>query len=569
MQFGHLNLHSAIRVKNVPQGKHAWYNKDLLPTKNVERTWGTVNYLFFYFTTSLTPSSYTLGSTLVSMGLLWWHGMICAVVGSIFLTVILVLNSRGPSVYHMGFPTIIRAASGMYGSYFFIFVRISVAIIYFSIQTYFAGRLMSVTLRCIFGHRWTEIPNKLPLSSKITSQNLLAFFIIWIIQGPMMFLHPKVQRHLYTVKFIITCATLFGVMGYCIRKAGGTLGTPESLASNKVHGEQLAWGIITGINAIMGALCPILINAGDVVRYAKRPRDAAWIQSFGVLFSKVLITFFGCATTSAARVFLGKTFWNPWDLYEALLDYQWTASMRTAMFFASLSMTFALLVVNLGTNCLPVGADASGMFPKYVTIVRGQVVCWIICPLLFPWKIISDGTKFVAFLGSYTTMLCPIAAVMIYDYFVVRKGNYHIPSFYNSNKTSVYWYNKYGVNFRAFGAWCVGVGLTIHGVANAISAGTVGIASTRMYSLGFLLSFLSAFLSFWLLNLAFPLKESLPNDIDIKSVRFEEFAKTDGYLEGESLDTILGDLSTVELLDVSDNSGVASKVEVSCAIDKV
>lgn len=269
MNFATLN--KKLRVKNIPEGQHAWYNRDLLPTPIEERTWGVYHYLFFYFTTSLTPSSYTLGSTLVSMGLLWWHGLICAIIGSFFLSIILVLNSRGPAVYHLGFPTIVRAAAGMYGSYFFIFIRISVATIYFAVQSYFACRLGSVCMRCMFGHRWTDVKNTLPESAGITSQELICFFIIWVIQLPLVLVHPKSQRHIYTVKMVTTTTSLFAVFGYCVRKAGGTLGTPESLASNRVYGQDLVWGVISGINSIMGALCPILINSGDVVRYSKSP----------------------------------------------------------------------------------------------------------------------------------------------------------------------------------------------------------------------------------------------------------------------------------------------------------
>ncbi|CUM67697.1 uncharacterized protein PRCAT00005400001 [Priceomyces carsonii] len=548
-----MKLLDALKVKGVPESGHAWYNRDLLPTPPEKRTWGVTHFFFFYFTTSLTPSSYTLGSTLVSMGLLWWHGLICAIIGSFFLSIVLVLNSRGPSTYHLGFPTIVRATAGMYGSYFFIFVRVSVACIYFSIQTYFAGNLMSVLMRCIFGHRWENIPNKLPASSAITSQDLLSFFLVWIIQLPVMFLHPTVQRHMYTVKIVTTTTALFAVFGYCVRKAGGSLGSPNSLGTERVYGEDLVWGVISGINSIMGALCPILINAGDVVRYSKKPRDAAWIQSFAVLLSKVLITFIGCGTTSAARVFLNDTFWNPWDLYSALLDYKWDASMRTGIFFASLAMIIALVAVNIGTNCMPVGADTTGMFPKYVTIVRGQLICWAVAPLFFPWKMISSGTRFITFLGSYSTMLCPIAATMIYDYFFIRKGNYHLISFFDPDKNSLFWYqNRFGVNWRAIVAWVVGCGLTIHGVAASINPSSVGIASARMYKLGFLLSFVSAFAAYWVLNMLFPVNPVLPNDIDIKDVAFEQFAEDEGILPGESFEDVGGECKYAADVEVTE-----------------
>lgn len=540
------SLLKRLEVGNAPKG-HVWFNKDLLPTPVESRTWNVYHFLFFYFTTSLTPSSYNLGSTLVSMGLLYWHGIICAVVGSFFLSIILVFNSRAPAVYHLGFPTIVRAVAGMYGSYFFIFVRISVATIYFAVQTYFSANLMSVLLRCIFGHKWANLENTLSPNSGVNSKVLLSFFIVWLIQGPLMFLHPKHQRHIFTIKMFTTTAALFGVFGYCVRKAGGTLGTPESLAEGRVYGSDLAWGIISGINSIMGALCPILINTGDVVRYAKKPSDAAWIQSFAVLCSKVLITFLGCGTTSAAKVFLGKAFWNPWDLYDALLDYNWSPSMRVGIFFACLGMIIALVAVNLGTNCLPVGADLTGMAPRYVTIVRGQFLCWLICPLLFPWKIVSSGAAFLAFLGSYSVMLCPICAVMIYDYYIIKKGNLHIPSFYNPDKSSILWYqSRVGVNWRAMAAWIGGLGLTISGVSNSVKPGSIGDAAIKIYKLGFLLSFTSAFLFYGIICYFFPVKQPLPNNMDIKEVKFEQFSENDGYLDGETIFDIEGMNETSE-----------------------
>ena len=559
------NPFKTLKLESAQAKGHSWYNKDLLPTPREERTWSRNNFLFFYFTTSLTPSSYTLGATLVSMGLLWWQGLICAVVGSVFLSIILVLNSRASSEYHLGFPAIVRAPAGMYGSYFFIFIRVSVASIYFATQTFFAGRLMSVLLRSIFGHKWTDIKNTFPESAETTSSQLLAFFIVWIIQLPLIFMHPTIQRHLYTVKAVTTTVTLFGVFGYCVRKAGG-LGSPEDLAATRAHGSALGWAMMYGINSIMGALCPILINAGDVVRYAKKTSDAAWFQSFAVLSSKVLITFLGCATTSAAKVFLGKTFWNPWDLYEALLDYHWTAGMRTAMAFASFGMILALVIVNIGTNCLPVGADTTGMFPKYMTIVRGQLLCWIVCPLFFPWKMISSGAKFLAFLGSYSIMLCPVAAVMIYDYYFVRKGNFHVVSFYSNDKNSMLWYgNKFGINYRAFVAWICAVGSTISGVANAINKGTLPIGVTHVYYLGFLLSFTIAFVVFGLLNYIHPVEQRLPNNMDIKDVKFEEFSATDGFLNEETIEIVTGasehknitdDSSVIEVIDIQNSSKV-------------
>jgi NCS1 family nucleobase:cation symporter-1 len=109
---------------------------------------------------TFSPSSYNLGASLVSIGLLWWHGMIAAVIGSGILTVLVVLNSL------------------------YILVRAVVAIIYFATQTYYGGRITSVFMRGIFGNGYHSIPNHLPASAGITSRDLLSFFIFWMVSSP-------------------------------------------------------------------------------------------------------------------------------------------------------------------------------------------------------------------------------------------------------------------------------------------------------------------------------------------------------------------------------------------------
>lgn len=63
--------------------------------------------------------------------------MIAAVIGSALLSVIVVLNSRGATLYHVGFPVYVRASAGVSGSKLFVAVRASVATIYFATQTYY------------------------------------------------------------------------------------------------------------------------------------------------------------------------------------------------------------------------------------------------------------------------------------------------------------------------------------------------------------------------------------------------------------------------------------------------
>jgi NCS1 family nucleobase:cation symporter-1 len=181
----------------------------------------------------------------------------------------------------------------------------------------------------------------------------------------------------------------------------------------------------------------------------------------------------------------------------------------------------------------------TGIFPKWLTIVRGQCLCAVLAPLLVPWKIIANAASFLTFLGSYTVFLMPICASMIVDYWLVRKGNFHVPSLYVTNTEAPYTYYK-GWNLRMLPAWVSGVAFTVHGVAGSLSPGSVNAASTNMYRLGFLLSFLMGGLVYYVLSLIWPPK-ILPGDMD-KSGKpgFEMLAANEGFFEHESVATITG-----------------------------
>lgn len=126
-------------------------------------------------------SSYNLGASFVAIGLLWWHGLVAAVIGGFILSALVILHSRGAAQYFVGFPVYVRVVGGVRGASLYIVCRAVVAIIYFSTQTFYGGKMMTVLLRAIFGNAYRDIPNTLPSSAGITSRDLLSFFIFWLV----------------------------------------------------------------------------------------------------------------------------------------------------------------------------------------------------------------------------------------------------------------------------------------------------------------------------------------------------------------------------------------------------
>ncbi|KAJ0295250.1 hypothetical protein COL922a_014093, partial [Colletotrichum nupharicola] len=149
-----------------------------------------------------------------------------------------------------------------------------------------------------------------------------------------------------------------------------------------------------------------------------------------------------------------------------ILDNYWGPGTRTLVFFAAGIQAFATFVTNLTSNSIPVGCDLAGLFPRFFTIVGGQVVCFLLA-----W---------------------------VCDYYLIRRGNIHIPSLYTAQKATPYYYTS-GFNIRAFISWAAAIALVIPGVSGALNPGSIGTAAVRIYDLGFLISTSVAGALYWVL----------------------------------------------------------------------
>jgi nucleobase:cation symporter-1, NCS1 family len=79
----------------------------------------------------------------------------------------------------------------------------------------------------------------------------------------------------------------------------------------------------------------------------------------------------------------GQVLWDPLKLID-----QW--DNRACAFFISLVFGLSTLSTNISANSLDAGNELAAMYPRYINIRRGQVICaflggWALCP----WKILA------------------------------------------------------------------------------------------------------------------------------------------------------------------------------------
>lgn len=94
----------------------------------------------------------------------------------------------------------------------------------------------------------------------------------------------------------------------------------------------------------------------------------------------------------------GKAFWNLWDVMAYMLEqYPDNRGARFGIFLCAFAMAIAYLGVNLATNSLPFGSDLSALFPRWMTIRRGQILCTILGIAIVPWKVLNNAQALLTF----------------------------------------------------------------------------------------------------------------------------------------------------------------------------
>ncbi|EME46505.1 hypothetical protein DOTSEDRAFT_70493 [Dothistroma septosporum NZE10] len=196
-------------------------------------------------------------------------------------------------------------------------MRPVVAVLYMATQTYYASRLMAVALRCIFGHNWTDIRTSLPASAGITTLQMVAFLLTWLLQLPFAFLHPSKAGPLFVVKSVPWPIAYIATMIWALVKFGGM---ELSLGSEGVTDSALGWSFMKAINTVVSGVVPPMVNIADLAKHGNRPVLDIVPLTVGLFVSKPAVITLGLLTTAAGAKHFGAANWNLWDFYGLVLD---------------------------------------------------------------------------------------------------------------------------------------------------------------------------------------------------------------------------------------------------------
>lgn len=104
--------------------------------------------------------------------------------------------------------------------------------------------------------------------------------------------------------------------------------------------------------------------------------------------------------------------------------------------------------------------------------------------------------------------MCPFSLDQIYSAdkqidFCLTKGNVFIPSLYNGTRANKHYYYTGGVNIQAVIAYLIGIALPFPGFCGELGA-NVSTAALHIMDLGWILSFVTAFVAYFLICQIWP-----------------------------------------------------------------
>lgn len=216
---------------------------------------------------------------------------------------------------------------------------------------------------------------------------------------------------------------------------------------------------------------------------------------------------------------------------------QYTAKCRAATFFAGLGLLCLTVFVNYTQNCVSSGMDLAVLMPRYISQRRGSIIFSIAGVLAQPWRFLTGPATFITVLGSFGVFMSPAAAILIVDYWIIRRCKWNIPELYRPG--GIYWFGV-GANWKAFVAYTLGMFPALPGFIGETSSIHMAPGWRRMFQISFFFGYIVSGGIFLALNLIFPpegkgiqVDFNLDDVVVVEGIARSDSAEEQGYVGNE------------------------------------
>ncbi|MDX5586283.1 MAG: NCS1 family nucleobase:cation symporter-1 [Aureibaculum sp.] len=217
------------------------------------------------------------------------------------------------------------------------------------------------------------------------------------------------------------------------------------------------WSYLLWLTAMVGFWATMSISIADITRYAATQKAQVAGQFIGLPGTMMLYSFVGIFVTCAAVINFEDILIAddaPWDPVSLIAKFKNPIVVIVAQIF----MIIATLSTNIAANVIAPANAFSNLIPKKINFRTGGLITGIIGIIIAPWWLLNEISGFLIFVSG---LLGPVLAILITDYFLIRKKRLELAELYKEN--GIYSYKNTGFNSPAIVALLAGVFLALIG----------------------------------------------------------------------------------------------------------
>ncbi|MBA5959528.1 MULTISPECIES: NCS1 family nucleobase:cation symporter-1 [Pseudomonas] len=422
------------------------YNHDMAPTKVHERTWNKWHITALWVGMSICVPTYTLGGVLTAyFGLSVGEALMAILLANIVVLIPLTLNAFPGTKYGIPFPVLLRSSFGILGSNVPCLIRALVACGWFGIQTMFGGLAIHLFLGSIFDG-WKALGG---------TGEVIGFMLFWCLNLWVVLRGAESIKRLETLSAPLLVAVGVGLLVWAMPNV--SLSELMAIPPKRPEGASLTGYFMAGLTAMVGFWATLSLNIPDFSRYANSQKDQILGQIFGLPLTMFLFAALGVVMTAASVKLVGVSVSDPVSLIGHIQSPVWVAIAMALIIVATLSTNTAANIVS-PTN------DFQNIAPKLINRTTAVILTGLVGLALMAHEllkklglIVSDvslETVYSNWLLGYSSLLGPIAGIMVVDYFITRRQQLDLAGLYRDDVYPAW-------NWSGFVAFGVPVVLTL------------------------------------------------------------------------------------------------------------
>lgn len=367
-----------------------------------ERIMGRVSYLLAWFGGCVSIGTFAMGSSIVgTLNLLQTAlaiGIGCFVIG-------IALAVNGAAGYKYGIPFMVQARSafGFSGTRFPGLVRAVPAIVWYGFQSWIGAAAINAVSSTLFGF-----------------DNLVMYFIIFqFLQIGLSMFGFQGIKWLENVGSGFILLSLVYMFYSVINRYG------DAIMTNLVNIEG-TWGLpFWGATLLfLGIYSTMMLNVSDYSRELKKgsgPGFLTTLYAMSILPCTLFMGLIGLMVSGATGVN------DPIQVFASAVDN--TPLLVVTLLF----IAFAQVTTNVLNNVVPPTYILMDVFK--LSFRTSTIIVGLLAFGTFPWELVKSESSagLQVFVQTYSAFLGPIFAVMVVDYYIIRRRQLDIAKLYDKN----------------------------------------------------------------------------------------------------------------------------------------